>query len=388
MPLPQALRWLKHQLNHSIQHIENRLRQLTRPSGSRNPATGVLTDLSRSKRDLIAANALLRQQLIVLKRQIERPRLTHKDRWLMVLLARLTVGWKTVAISSIMGMCSVSRLIWMINSVENKLRAMDAAQIDVSVIIVNIPIPDLLDAELALEGSRVCNDYLAKLSTLNPDRFVGLASLPLNDVPAAIAELDRAIDELDLRGVFLSSHINGRPLDAPEFEPFYAHAAQRKVPLVLHPTVPTWGQAIKDHSMIPMMGFMVDTSIAMLRLILAGVLERYPTLQVVHPHAGGVLPYLMGRVEEQTEVKRRGRDHITQAPGRYYEQVYLDLVSPSQLALEYAYKFAGADRLLFGSDHPWVAIKTIEDYVATIECSENEKKLIMGGNAQELFRVS
>ncbi|MBZ0295170.1 MAG: integrase core domain-containing protein [Anaerolineae bacterium] len=94
MPLPQALRWLKHQLNHFIEHIENRLRQLTRPSGSRNPATGALTDLSRSKRDLIAENALLRQQLIVLKRQIERPRLTHKDRWLMVLLARLTVGWK------------------------------------------------------------------------------------------------------------------------------------------------------------------------------------------------------------------------------------------------------------------------------------------------------
>ena len=273
-------------------------------------------------------------------------------------------------------------------SLVNKLQDMDEARIDLSVLSVNIPGPELLDPELSLAGARICNDYLAEVCARYPERFVGLASLPLNDVPAAITELDRAIDELDLRGVFLFSHINGQPLDAPEFESFYAHVASRGAPLVLHPTVPTWGTAIQDHSMIPMIGFMVDTSIAMLRLILGGVLERHPTLQVVHPHAGGVLPYLMGRIEEQTEVKRRGRDHITQAPGDYYKQVYLDLVSPSPLALEYAYRFAGADRMLFGSDHPWVSIKTIEEHVAATECSENERGLIMGGNAQELFRVS
>ena len=92
----------------------------------------------------------------------------------------------------------------------------------------------------------------------------------------------------------------------PRFEPFYAAVAAKGVPLVLHPTVPIWGETISDHSMIPMMGFMVDTSFAMLRLILGGVLERHPQMHVVHPHCGGVLPYLMGRVVEQTEVKRRG----------------------------------------------------------------------------------
>jgi predicted TIM-barrel fold metal-dependent hydrolase len=272
-------------------------------------------------------------------------------------------------------------------SVANKLRAMDAARIDLSVLSVNIPGPELLDPELSLAGARLCNDYLAQICARYPHRFVGLASLPLNDVPAAVAELDRALDELNLRGVFLFSHINGQPLDAPEFEPFYAHIAARGVPLVLHPTVPTWGTAIQDHSMIPMIGFMVDTSIAMLRLILGGVLERHPTLQVVHPHAGGVLPYLMGRIEEQTEVKRRGRDHITRSPRDYYRQVYLDLVSPSRLALEYAYQFAGADRLLFGSDHPWVSIAAIDDLVAQISCGAHEREQIMGSNAQALFHI-
>ena len=272
-------------------------------------------------------------------------------------------------------------------SVEQKIRAMDKAGIDMSVLSVNIPSPDLLDDDLASEGARICNDFLADLCTTYPGRFVAIASLPLNDVPSAVAELNRAVDKLDLRGVFLCSNINGKPLDAPEFDPFYAHTAAKGIPLVLHPTVPTWGDAIKDHSMIPMMGFMVDTSFAMMRLILGGVLERHPTLQVVHPHAGGIVPYLMGRIMEQTEVKGRGREQITQSPMDYYQNVYLDLVSPSEQAIRYAMEFARTDRLLFGSDHPWVSIEAIHDRVDQIEMSAADRAAIMGQNARRLFRI-
>ncbi|MGN6758942.1 MAG: amidohydrolase family protein [Thermomicrobiales bacterium] len=269
----------------------------------------------------------------------------------------------------------------------SKLRAMDDAGIDVSVLSVNIPTPDLLVSELALAGARLCNDYLAETCARYPGRYVGLASLPLADVPAAIAELDRALDTLDLRGVFLPSHIGGAPLDAPQFEPFYAHVAARGAPLVLHPSVPVWGGAIKDHALIPMLGFMVDTSIAMLRLILGGVLERYPDLRVVHPHAGGVLPYLMGRVEEQTEVKGRGREHITRSPLTYYRAVYLDLVTPSPLTVRYAYDFTGPDRLLFGSDHPWISLDDAWAIVEGMELTEDDRTKIFGGTACDLFRL-
>lgn len=272
-------------------------------------------------------------------------------------------------------------------SVERKLRDMDRARVDMSVLSVNIPSPDLLDPELALEGARICNDYLAEICTRYPDRFVAIASLPLNDIPAAITELDRAVDEFDLRGVFLCSEIDGKPLDSPDFEPFYTHVAQRGVPLVLHPTVPTWANAIQDHSMIPMVGFMMDTSIAMLRLILGGVLERHPTLKVVHPHAGGVLPYLMGRVEEQTEVKGRGRERITKPPSQYYRNVYLDLVTPSAQAMRYALDFAPVDRLLFGSDHPWVKIETFVDLLAALDLTADEQAKLYSENACALFGV-
>lgn len=272
-------------------------------------------------------------------------------------------------------------------SADRKLRDMDASGVDMSVISVNIPTPDMLDPDLASEGARICNDAVAELCARYPDRFVGLASLPLSDVPVAIAELDRAIDELGLRGVFLPSRVEGAPLDAPQFEAFYAHVAARGVPLVLHPTVPVWGEAVKEHSMIPMMGFMVDTSFAMLRLILGGVMERHRTLEVLHPHVGGVLPYLMGRVLEQTEVKGRGRDHISQSPRETYKRVYLDLVSPDPLAIRYAYDFAGADRLLFGSDHPWVSIDAILDIVKALPVPATDKEKMLQGNAIKLFRI-
>ena len=271
-------------------------------------------------------------------------------------------------------------------SPERKLEAMDAAGIDVSVLSVNIPSPSRLPSQTRLAGARVCNDYLADLVASSGGRFAAIASLPLPDVDASVAELRRAVHDLGLRGVFLCSHLDGVNLDDRSLEPFYAAVAGLGVPLVLHPTVPTWGSHVKDHSMIPMAAFMVDTSFAMLRLILGGVMERHPALQVVHPHVGGVLPYLMGRVQEQTEVKRRGRDHITQSPASYYERVWLDLVTPSAQAMRYALEFAGPERLMFGSDHPWVSIEVIQDYMREgLELPADQLAAIRGGNAASLF---
>ncbi len=271
---------------------------------------------------------------------------------------------------------------------ERKLADMDRAGIDVSVLSVNIPSPSRLPADRRLQGARLCNDFLADLCRNSGGRFVAIASLPLPDVEDSIRELERAIQELDLRGVFCCSHLDGTHLDDPVLDPFFARVAALEVPLVLHPTVPTWGGHVRDHAMIPMAAFMMDTSFAMLRLILGGVLERHPALRVVHPHAGGVLPYLMGRVEEQTERKGRGREHITRPPGAYYAQVYLDLVTPSAAAIAYALKFAGPDRLLFGSDHPWVPIEEIQACMHQgLALPEAAMARIQGGNAARLFRI-
>ena len=268
-----------------------------------------------------------------------------------------------------------------------KLRDMDDAGIDIGILSTNIPGPELLPPEEGEAGARICNDYIAEVCRKHKDRFFGLASLPMQDRNATEREFRRAIHELDLRGAVLYSHIHGKPVDAPEFEHLYTLAEKEQVPLVIHPTVPTWAAVLTDYSMIPMIGLMVDHSIAMLRLILGGVLERHPDLLIVHPHCGGVLPYLMPRIEEQSEVKRRGRDNITRSPREYYSRVYLDVVSPSAQAIRYAYDFAGADRLLFGSDHPWVKLGVFRDCLESLGLGSEIEARIFEKNARRLFRI-
>lgn len=268
-----------------------------------------------------------------------------------------------------------------------KIEDMDRTGIDMSVLSINIPGPELLETELGIEGAQICNDHIAGVCEKHPERFVGLAVIPYQDVPAARKELIRAVDHLGLRGVMLYSHLNGKPVDSEEFDTLYGLAEEKRIPLVIHPTVPTWSEVIKDYSMIPMFGMMIDTSIAMLRLILGGVMERHPDLLIVHPHCGGVIPYLMPRIVEQTEVKKRGRENITKSPAEYYKRVYLDIVSPAAEAMQFAYNSTTPDRLLFGSDHPWVKIEALLDCIEGMDIPDTDKEMILGGNACRLFLI-
>lgn len=271
--------------------------------------------------------------------------------------------------------------------VDRKLRDMDSAGIDISILSVNMPGPEMLAPQLRLEGAKICNDYMAEVVKEHPDRFAGLACLPWQDIPLAIREMERAKNDLNLKGIILYSHIGGTPVDSSVYEPIYQRAEELEMPVVLHPVVPTWAEAIKDYSMIPMIGLMIDHSFAMLRLILSGILERYPNLKIVQPHTGGVLPYLWGRVQNQTEVMKRGIENITQSPNMYYQRVYFDMVSPSALAMKFIYDFAGADRLLFGSDHPWVDIGVFSKLIKEMDIPEEDRNRIFGLNAQKLFKI-
>ncbi len=268
-----------------------------------------------------------------------------------------------------------------------KLKDMDRFGIDISILSPNIPGPCMLPTELGIEGARMMNDYIAEVIQKHPGRFAGIASLPWQDAEAAIKEMDRARDDLGFCAIMLFSHIGGRPVDDPAFEPVYAHAEKKGVPIVIHPTLPTWGAAIKDHMMVPMMGLQIDSSFALLRLILSGILEKYAGLQVLMPHIGGVLPYMIGRIDYQTEVMGRSRDNITKPPSEYLKDLYFDIVSPSPQALQYGYDFIGPERLLFGTDHPWVDPQVFIDLVEGMKISEGEKLLIFSGNAAKFFSL-
>lgn len=268
-----------------------------------------------------------------------------------------------------------------------KLADMDAAGVDMALLSTNIPPPCMLAPELGLKGAQAINNAIAELVDAHPNRFAGLACLPWQNPEEAIAEMERA-KTMGFRGIMLYSHIGGKPVDDARFAAVYAHAEAMQMPIVMHPTVPTWGEAIKEHWMIGMMGLQVDCSFAMLRLILSGMLEQHPNLQVVMPHVGGILPYMSGRIEHQTEVLGRAREHITQPPSAYLRRIYLDTVSPSEQALHYAYQFSGARRLLFGTDHPWVDMPRFVQLIQEMDIPEADKARIFGGNAQDLFGLA
>lgn len=268
-----------------------------------------------------------------------------------------------------------------------KLRAMDKADIDLSIISVNIPNPCLLPSKLSVKGAQIINNYIADLATKNPDRFAGFASLPWNVPSAAMVEIDR-IKDMGFLGVMLYPHVAGHNLDSNQFEPIYAHLAKKDLPIIFHPTVPTWGQAIKEFTMIPMIGFQVDTSFGLLRLILSGIFERYPRLKMVLPHAGGILPYMIGRIDHQTEVMGRANDFIQKPVSSYLRQnVYFDLVSPSIEGMTYALNFIGENRVLFASDSPWIQPSVFTKLVDQMKITARQRQLIYGGNCVDLFKL-
>lgn len=269
---------------------------------------------------------------------------------------------------------------------EHKIVEMDRVGIDYALLSTNMPGPCSLPPELGVPAARVLNDSLKEIVEAHPTRFGALAGIPWQDVNAAVGEIERAKDRGFL-GFVLYSNVGGIPVDDPSLEPAYGAVERTGMPIVLHPTMPAWGGAVKDHSMITMMALQIDTSFALLRLILGGVLERHPDLRVVMPHAGGVLPYMMGRIEHQTETMGRGKENIIRPVRSYLDRVFYDTVSPSEQALKYIYEFAGADHLVFGTDHPWVDPGVFVDLIARLEIPSDLRDLILGGNAKRLFKL-
>jgi predicted TIM-barrel fold metal-dependent hydrolase len=265
-----------------------------------------------------------------------------------------------------------------------KLADMDAAGIDMAALSINDPGPELFGAE-GPGVARMANDFVAGVVRRHPGRFFGLAVLPLQDMAEALVELDRCVVRLGMKGILLYSNLDGRFPDEPEFRPLFRRAEELDLPLLLHPAYPTTYAATQGYEMTGGLGLMFDTTIALTRILLAGILDQHPRLKLVCPHVGGALPYLIGRIDHQTQVLKRGAEHIRKPPSEYLKRVYLDTVSPLPLAIRYAYDFVGPDRLLFGSDHPWVDPQTILDSIRKLRLPPADEAKILGGNARALF---
>lgn len=268
--------------------------------------------------------------------------------------------------------------------VSAKLADMDRSGVAMAALSINDPGPELFGEDSG-HVAVLLNDFIADVVRRHPDRFFGLAVLPFHSPDALLREFERATGTLGMKGVLLYSNLDGRYCDEEPYRQLFAHAERRGIPILLHPAAPVMAQATHAFDMISMVGLMFDTTIALCRLILAGVLERHPQLKLVCPHVGGALPYLIGRVDHQTSVLKRGTEHIRDLPSEYLKRVYLDTVSPIPLAIRYGYDLVGPDKMLYASDHPWVDPALIADSVTSLGLSQTDEEKIFASNAAALF---
>ena len=275
-----------------------------------------------------------------------------------------------------------------VNDLDAKLQAMDAAGVDVQVLSINVPGPELAGGREADDLAELAHDCLAEITRNHPDQFWGIATLGLGDMDRSLKELDRCLNDLGFKALQIFSNVRGTPLDDPFFHPLYERCAELDLPIFLHPTVPVLSEApMADYNLIPIVGFLFDTTLAALRLIMSGTLKKFPGVKFVLPHVGSTIPYLMGRIDYLSNNLPNGREHLDgEAPSTFFKQFYFDTVSSYQPAIDYFYGLYGADRLLFGSDYPWVQIDSCVDLVEGLPADEAEKEKIYSKNALELLR--
>jgi predicted TIM-barrel fold metal-dependent hydrolase len=267
-----------------------------------------------------------------------------------------------------------------------KVAAMDAAGIGITALSINDPGPEWFGDD-GPAVARMANDFVAGVVRAHPKRFFGLCVLPLQDMKAALAELDRCVQQLGMKGILLYTNLVGKFPDEPEFRPLFARAVELDVPVLLHPAKPVTIEQVKGYEMTSTLGNMFDNTIALTRLLMSGILDELPQLKLVCPHLGGTLPYIIGRLDHQVTVLKRGPRNLTRAPSEYLKQIWLDIVSPLPLAMKFGYDFMGAERLLYASDHPWVEPRLISDALRSLRLSSDDEEKIFAGNARKLFRL-
>ena len=271
--------------------------------------------------------------------------------------------------------------------IEERLSDMEKAGFDAQILTLSIPSVDIFPVEVGESLARVVNDETADICRRYPGRFKGFATLPFLDPDRTIRELERCVEKLGFRGACMGSNINGMPLDDRRLDPFYGRISRYDLPIHIHPRAPRDRESYRDYRLGPMIGFEVELCIAVVRLVMGGVLERFPNLKFIVSHLGGAIPYLAERVQNCYEAYPECQKNISRPAKDYLRKFYYDTVSFFEPALMCAHAFVGADHMVLGSDYPHV-IGDIREAVTSIESlpiPAADKEQIFSGNILRLM---
>ncbi|OGP60326.1 MAG: hypothetical protein A2162_10930 [Deltaproteobacteria bacterium RBG_13_52_11b] len=278
---------------------------------------------------------------------------------------------------------------------EVRLGLMEKYGIQVQALSQTTPVLLGFNAEDAAEVCRLSNDANYALCKAYPNKFVNICIMSLLDVKSALNELDRSINELDCRGVTISTNQKGKGLDSPEFFPFYERLVEHDLPVLLHPT--HWEDyplvdMEKGWRMMHVFGWPFDSTQAVWRLIFGGVLDRYPSLKIVMHHLGALIPFFSRRIEGN--VNGFLKDKVGRSLSDYWKNLYGDTATDGTTASYLCgYSFFGPDRMMYGSDYPF-GPEAGEDFIRSnlegvkgMKIPAADKKKILGENAKKLLKI-
>jgi aminocarboxymuconate-semialdehyde decarboxylase len=282
------------------------------------------------------------------------------------------------------------RILPKLTDPDERLRDMDRMGIDVQVLATFVSqFYYWTDPDLGARLSRLQNDNLAEIANAHPDRFAAIGTVPLQDTGKAVAELEHVVSELGFNGVQISSNVAGADLDDPRFLPFFARAQELGAVVLIHPNGFTEGRRFTDYFLVNVIGNPLDSTMALTRLIFAGVLERLPDLKLCVVHGGGYLPSYWARMDHAFEVRPECRARISEPPSTYLRRVHFDTMVFDPGLLAHLVEFAGAERVLLGTDYPFDMGE--DDPLGLIDDAGlpgDDVARIRGGNALGLFGLA
>jgi predicted TIM-barrel fold metal-dependent hydrolase len=292
-----------------------------------------------------------------------------------------------------------------IHDLDVRFCLMDGAGADYAQVISlpNPPLEDVCGPADARRLAAIGNDGMAELCAKHPDRFSAFAaSISMLDMDGALEEIERAVTQLGARGIQIFTNVAGKPLDLPEYEPVFAAMARHGLPIWLHParTSDMSDYASEEKSRFEMwwcFGWPYETSVAMARIVFSGLMDRYPDLNIITHHCGGMIPYFDGRVGPGLDVlghRTLDEDYSKVLPSlkrphlEYFRRFYGDTAMfGASTGLHSGLKFFGADHVVFSTDSPFAPIKETIAALDDLGLSKEDREKIVSGNARKLLKL-
>ena len=272
---------------------------------------------------------------------------------------------------------------------EERLADMDSLGVDVHVVSPYVGFYNYhLPVEVARATSVETNDEIAGMIRAWPERFAGLGTLPMQDVKAAITEMERCMGRLGLKGVEINDHVNGRTLEEPEFRPFWKAAQELGALVFFHQAGDTVVTPRSARYHLPnTIGNLADRAVTFATLVFGGVMDEFPDLKICLGHGGGYTCYGIGRMDHGWQVRSEARVHITQPPSAYLGRFYYDCIVYTEPALRFLIDSVGADRVVFGTDWPYdMALDWPVAWVLGMKgLSQEEKEAVLWKNLERLL---